>query len=109
MRLYIYTRQGVDEAGRDDVGLMGNEPFNTYASGVEIGHLVFEELTAHAMDDWTPLAVNGSAMTIGPYHPMDSAGGPPERDPMKDAGFIRSTQDYEINYVNAIDPIEPPT
>lgn len=110
LRFYIYTRSGVDEYGDDTIALMSTTPAQTALTPPTFpGQFVAEESILNSFDDWTPLNSDASLpLTIGPLHWLDSADGPPERPPENEAGLIRSHLDFEVVYISAINPAEPP-
>lgn len=107
VRCYIYTRAGEDIYGIDNVALLGADPSLTFASGSVPGQFIAEEMVFNALDDYLPLAANGSGLTLGPLHPLDSMSGPAERKPENEEGLIRSYLDFEAIYISCIDPTEP--
>lgn len=109
MRVYVYTRSGEDVVGTDPVALFGANTAQTFATPPAFpGHFVAEEVAYNALSDWTPLSGTGEALTITPLHPLD-ASEEPERPPEDDAGLLRSCLDFEICYLMATDPSEPPS
>lgn len=107
VRCYIYTRSGEDTYGGDEIALTGNDPSQTVSTPpVYPGQFIAEEMVYNSLDDWFPLDSDDSKLTVEPLHPVDSAGGPPERAPENDDGLIRSHLDFEVMYILAIDPTE---
>lgn len=111
MRVYVYTRQGTDPYGYDDVALQGLAGSET-AGGVSennasIGHFRAEELVIGALFNWMPSS-GGVALAQEPWHPSPTSG-PAIRKPEDDEGLIRSNLDFSIRYGLYIDLTDPPT
>lgn len=108
LRVYLYTRTGEDVYGTDPVALQGADADRPAPDHPPTpGHLVCEEVVYDALDDWIPAGPAGYALTVEPLHALDSAAGPPERDPENEAGLVRSALDFSATYVLAIDRTEP--
>jgi hypothetical protein len=90
VRLYLYTRNSLDETGADDAALT--------AAGA---HLAFEDEVFDALDEWWPVTADDAdtALTIEPLHTVAEGSGRPERKPEEDVGLVRSHIDLEIQYV----------
>lgn len=109
MRIYIYTRTGVDTYGSDAVALFGIDPTQTYATpSTPPGQFAMEEKVGNVLDDWTPLSGDlvPTPLTIGPLHMID-ASEYPQRKRENDSGLLRSCLDFEIVYQICQDPTEP--
>ncbi len=110
MRVYIYSRTGEDVTGTDTVALFGYDPSQTIDTpSVRPGQFAAEETVLNCLDDWLP--VSGDTvplpLTLGPLHVLDSSE-EPQRKPENDAGLVRSCLDFEIVWVSAISPTDPP-
>ncbi len=97
VRVYVYTRSNIDFHGSDEGALLGEV----------VGHSdreeqVLDALEHHAVADATGLLV------IEPLHWVDSAGGPPEREPENEDGLVRSHLDFEVEYLARISLTDPP-
>jgi hypothetical protein len=97
VRTYIYTRNGSDVSGSDVIAL----------TAADIGHARREEAVYAALVNWFPADAEGLPLTIEPLHPVDSAGGPPERRPEAEEGLVRSHLDFEVRYLLKIDVTDP--
>jgi len=116
VRVYIYTRSGVDVYGDDEIALQGTDTERTVESQTptvdpnapgHLGQFLAEELVLDTLDDWAPLNDAGDrTLTLGPLHWLDDAG-PPLRRPENEEGLIRSNLDFEMMYVAAIRKDEP--
>lgn len=106
IRIYIYTRSGVDTYSADNFALLGNDPSRLYSDSGVPGQFAAEELVLNAIDDWMPLGSDGGALCLSPLRWMTDDG-PAEREPEEEEGLIRSYLDFEISYVAAISPTEP--
>jgi hypothetical protein len=112
IRIYLYTRSGVDVYGGDEVALGGVDPTQVVTTPPTMpGQFVLEEILVNALDNWTPTYVDDLSvtrpLTIGPVHLVDSEGGPPVREPENEAGLIRSHIDVQICYRLNIQRVEP--
>ena len=107
IRVYVYTRAGFDVFGSDSTALLGAstgqtvETPPTYPGAFAAGEVVFSSLS-----DYTPVA-SGRSLTLGPLHPLDTQGGPPERKAEDDAGLVREMLDFEAVYVLSVVKTEP--
>ncbi len=98
VRIYLYSRSNVDVYGEDTAAMTAEAQ----------GHLYFEEQVLNWLVDWFPVDPNGKFLTVEPLHPLDPAEGPPERiATVEDAGFLRSTLDFEVLYTLNIDRTDP--
>ena len=105
LRVYVYTRSGVDPYGEDEVALLGLD--SDPAANEGIGHFAAEELVIGALYNWMPLNADNRARTIEPFHPATGSG-PPLRKAENGEGLLRSALDFEIKYVLLIDKRDPP-
>lgn len=107
LRVYVYTRHGVDQYGDDTVALGGTDPSED-VSDTEYtpGQLLAEEMVLNALDDFLPQTTSGQALTLGPLHPLDSSEYP-ERPAENEAGLLRSCIDFEAVALLAISPADP--
>lgn len=114
-RCYIYTRSALDAFGSDQFAIEGTNPaadYTTYQTTgfASNGQIYAEELVLNALDNWCPVgkSSNGSLtnLCLNVIHWVDSADGPPEREPEKDDEVIRSHCDFEVEYVLAQNPVD---
>lgn len=105
VRVYIYTRSNVDQAGGDDFALADDN-----------AHFDFEESVLNALDEWVPLSDfdtdgdgNREPLTIEPLHPVSDGGGKPVRKAEDDIGMLRSHLDFQVTYVLPSDAVAPNT
>ena len=107
IRIYIYTRSGVDTYSTDNIALLGNDPSRLFSDTGVPGQFAAEELVLNALANWMPLDGNGEALCISPVR-WEFDSGPPVRQAENEEGLIRSHLDFGISYVLAISPTEPP-
>jgi len=109
LRVYIYTRSGVDTYGTDEVALQGQEasPEPT-DSPPPIGQFGAEELVLGALFNWMPLGDDGKALCTEPLHPMNQ-GGPPYRKAENSEGLLRSAIDFQCRYGLYVTKADPPS
>lgn len=88
VRVYLYIRDNNDGFSGDTTALTADE-----------GMSAFEEQVLESLVQYTPLDASNTVLTIEPLHPVDSAGGPPERKPVDDVGFVSSYLDFECVYL----------
>lgn len=108
LRIYLYSRSGVDRYGSDYYALTGDDP-NEAVDQAEIlrpGHLLLEEILLNGFHNYMPVT-GGAGLTIGPLHWIDSSDGPPVRKAEDEEGLTRSHLDFQIVYVLAIQNVEP--
>ncbi len=110
LRVYLYTRSGVDSYGGDEVALLGTDPSAIFSTPIippdHLGHFLAEERVYNALENWMPLDQDNEPLALTPFHPLD-ASEEPERPMENEAGLLRSCLDYEIVYLLSIDPSEP--
>lgn len=109
LRVYIYTRQGVDSYGTDEVALQGVDDSPSSVSDnivVPTGLFQAEELVIGALFNWMPLDSTGVALCQEPLHFM-SEPGPPWRKEENEEGLLRSGLDFQIRYGLNIDKFDP--
>jgi hypothetical protein len=97
VRVFLFTRNSIDVEGDD-----------THALTDELGHADFEDQVLDVLTNAFPLDASTDPPTrlaIEPWHPVDSAGGPPQRDPDGVAGMIWSYLDFEAKYVPKIQTV----
>ena len=97
-RVYLYVRSGVDAYGDDTEALTGD------TSGLSDR----EEAVLEALVHFVPADAAGTALTVEPLHPVDSADGPPERPPENEDGLVRSHLDFEVTYLLRVTVADPP-
>lgn len=112
VRIYIYTRSGVDTPGGDEVALQGADSAQVVTTPPTMpGQYVAEESVLNALDDWTPTYVDALSVTrpvtIGPVHWVDSADGPPERRAEDEDGIVRSHLDFQVVYTLSVQKVDP--
>lgn len=95
IRVYCYTRSQLDQFADDVIALTAVD-----------GHEALELQVMDALDEFWPSDDDGN-LTLEPLHPLDSSGGPPERRPEDDIGFIRSHLDYEVRYLAKVQTPQP--
>lgn len=108
LRVYIYTRCGVDMYSTDEVALQGkysNPPITT--ANPPLGHFAAEELVMGALFNWMPLSARNVALCLEPVHPA-SGSGPAIRKAENEAGLLRSNLDFEVKFGLALDYRNPP-
>lgn len=88
IRLYLYVRSSQDFVGDDTEAL----------TNAELGLSKFEEDALDSIVQYTPLS-GSTVLTIEPLHFVDSADGPPVREPEGDVGIVRSHLDVECKYL----------
>lgn len=111
IRIYIYTRSGVDSYGGDEIALMGADPGQVPTTPPTApGQFAMEESVLNALQNWVITYTVGSTiypLTIGPFHWLDSESGPPERAPENEAGLVRSHLDFQVLYTLDCQRTEP--
>ena len=110
IRCYIYSRSSLDRVGADNIALEGQDPTQTYQNATSPGtpnpgQYAIEETVLNALDDWTPVA-GGRNLCLDVIHWVPT-GGESLRKPEEDTGVIRSSVDFEVEYISAIRPIDP--
>jgi hypothetical protein len=113
IRIYLYSRVGMDVVGGDEVSLGGttnSQTINTPPSWP--GHDILEELVLNALDEWCPTYVNSltlatTPLVLGTLHWIDSSDGPAVRPPENEVGLIRSHLDFEAVYILSINNNNP--
>lgn len=107
LRVYAYSRQGLDTTAGDPIALMGSDPSANHAgTPAVVGHLLFEERILNSLHHFAPLDADGVCLSVGPVRWTDQNDAP-ERKPEDDEGVLRSYLDFEVVYVTAIDTSEP--
>lgn len=110
LRVYVYTRQGVDPYGADEVALQGVDSQPAPATATDelpVGQYQAEELVIGALFNWMPLNASLRPMLTEPIHPSKDSG-PATRKPENDAGLVRTNLDFQLRYGLAIDKTDPP-
>lgn len=112
VRIYIYTRSGIDSPGGDEIALQGSDPTQLVTTPPTMpGHFSLEEVVLNALHNWVITYVdvlgNTRPLTSGPLHWIDSAGGPPERKKENEVGLVRSHLDFQVMYELAVQKVEP--
>lgn len=106
IRVYAYSRQGVDVSLSDNVALMGSDPTATILTTPTVtGHFLFEERVLNALLNFAPVSGN-TCLTIGPIRWTEDNDAP-ERKPDDGEGVMRSCLDFESVYKAAIDTADP--
>ncbi len=107
LRVYIYTRCGVDSYSTDEAALQGrytNPPNNT--GNAPLGQFAAEELVMGALFNWMPKSASNTALCLEPVHPA-SGSGPAIRKAENEAGLLRSNLDFEVKFGLWIDARDP--
>jgi hypothetical protein len=113
IRVYLYSRAGMDVVGGDEVTLCGLVPTQTINTPPSWpGHDILEDLVLNALVNWMPIYTDPNtqavtALTLGPLHWTDSSGGPPVRKPENDVGLVRSHLDFEAVYIGGFNITDP--
>lgn len=112
LRVYIYTRSGVDMYGTDNAALLGvgGQPAPANATIQQpVGQFQAEELVMGALFNWSPTspATGKALMSNPPVHPA-SGSGPPLRKAEDADGLLRTNLDFQVRYGLAIDKTDPP-
>lgn len=112
VRVYLYTRSGVDAVGGDEIALSGEDDEQTVETPPTMpGQFALEDVLLSALDHWMVTYVdednNTKGATLGPVEWIDSADGPPEREPEDDVGLVRSHLDFLVVYTQALKLGEP--
>lgn len=90
IRVYLYTRNSLDQTGFDTVALTDDTNYS---------HFVGEDLLIDALDEYWPTLDEQTVLTIEPIHFESTSEGKPVRESENDVGFTRSHQDYEVVYL----------
>lgn len=107
IRVYIYTRSGVDIVGTDETALEGPNAVSSPDTG-QIGQFYAEELVYSALFNWMPLDTDtGKALCTEPLHPANGSG-PAIRKDEDAAGLIRTNLDFSCRYNLYIPAADPP-
>lgn len=111
VRIYLYSRAGMDIVGGDEVTLGGIDQTQTINTPpIWPGHDILEDLVLNALRNWVPIYVVDivtTPLTLGPLHWISSADGPAERPPENDVGLVRSHLDFQIVYISSINIGDP--
>lgn len=113
IRVYLYSRAGMDVVGGDEItlgGLVPTQTVNTPPSWP--GHDILEDLVLNAMRNWLPKYIDSDTLevfplTLGPVHWIDSSDGPAERKPENDEGLVRSHLDFQAIYILSANIADP--
>lgn len=112
IRIYLYSRSGMDVIGGDEVtlgGLNNAQTINTPPTWP--GHDILEDLVLNAFKNWMPLyqpdSMTNTPLTLGPLHWIDSEDGPAVRKPENDVGLVRSHLDLQAVYIASTGIIDP--
>ncbi len=105
LRLYLYSRAGMDVVGGDEITLSGTDPTQTVNTPPTWpGHDILEDLILNAFRNWMPIYTDPitqaiTPLSLGPVHWIDSADGPAERPSENDVGLVRSHLDFQVVYI----------
>lgn len=104
IRVYLYSRAGMDIVGGDEVSLGGLNNSQTINSASWPGVDILEELVLNALINWVPIFTDPNTMivtplTLGPVHWLDSPDGPAVRPPENEVGLLRSHLDFGVTYI----------
>lgn len=103
LRVYVYTRSGVDLYGTDEVALQGVDPDDP---DMPVGQFQAEELVIGALFNWMPKNNLNGALCLEPLHPWQGST-PAVRKAEDSEGLIRTNLDFQIKYGLAIDKTDP--
>lgn len=107
VRLYLYSRVGMDVVGGDETTLGGQNNLQTINTPPSWpGQDILEDLILNAFKNWLPIYTDPdtgdvTVLTLGPMHWLDSEDGPAVRKPENDAGLVRSHLDFQVVYILA--------
>lgn len=110
IRVYVWTRSGVDTYGGDEIALMGADPSQTVNTPPEMpGQFAAEDILLNALDDFMPVTTTNpvTGLTIGPVHWVPSEGGPPLRKAKNEEGLVWSALDFQLVYIQSQNTTEP--
>lgn len=110
IRIYLYSRAGMDVVGGDEVSLSGNDNSQTINAATWPGHDILELLVLNALKNWVPIITIDDVvtpLTLGPLHWISGNDGPAVRKPENDDGLIRSHLDFQAVYIASTGITDP--
>lgn len=111
VRVYLYSRAGMDVVGGDENTLGGTDNTQTINTPPTWpGHDILEDLVLNALINWMPIFTSGmttTPLTLGPMHWIDSDDGPAVRPPENEVGLVRSHLDFQCVYLLSINQGDP--